>query len=40
MSDAESVKSKLEGISRTITAIIAAFCFVVRESTVSIVLSE
>ena len=39
MSETESVSSELEGPNRTITAITAAFCFVVREATVSIVLS-
>ena len=38
-SDAESVSSELVGPSRTITAITAAFCFVVSEAHVSIVLS-
>ena len=35
MSDAERVSSELEGTSRTITVITAAFCFVVSEATVS-----
>ena len=39
ISNAESVSSELVGSSRTITTITAAFCFVVSEATVSIVLS-
>ena len=35
MSDSESISSELKGPSRTILAITAAFCFVVREATVS-----
>ena len=36
MSDAEVLRSELEGLSRTTIAISAAFCSVVREATVSI----
>ena len=38
MSDAESVSSELEGPSKNITAITAAFCLPVSKATVSIVI--
>ena len=40
MSNAKSVSSELKGPSRTITALAAAFCFVVHEAIVSVVCNN